>query len=845
MNPETRPLQRLQATKETPPESHAKTPAPCLRWLAALALLLAVAVAGNNAAAQVIAPVSATASSEYEPRNAPLNLIDGSGLLGGGNVLTNTHDAYFGGYTMWLSASNTVADAWVAFDLGTPCSLVAADIWQYNQGTALVGRGVSNFNIYVSSTADIADATNFVGNFSLNVAGGTNGEPVQRLTFSASDARLVKFAILGNWSGSESGYVGLSEVRFEGSGAPAIVTPPQDATKYVRSAQLFSVTVAGSEPLRYQWYKTGPDTPIAGATNKTYTINPVTNSSAGGYFVVVTNSLGGATSAVATLAVLDAPLAPVIRPISVTVSSFYSADQNPINLINSSGLWGAGDVLSQTHSNHNSALWMWHTLSRPVAEAWVVFDLGAQCSLSCADVWQLNQSGSATKLGRGVRNFSIYTSPTADVADATNYVGNFFLDKASGTLNEAAQRLPFTASGVRLVKFAINSNWNGDVTGYVGLSEVRFEGSTPPVIVTQPQDAANYVLGGQIFSVAAVGSEPFSYQWYKTGPDTAIPGATNRTHIIDSVTTDSAGGYFVIVTNTFGGATSVVATLTVSDPAPDYITDLVGHYSFDETSGTAALDSSPSANNATLSNFPVDGSQWVPGRIGNALEFNASDAVNNNRVETDGSPNLVNGDYFTFTFWAKPRVNPAVGANPRFVTPLITTEHWVLWQAGNGVGFFVPAPSPQPATNVWKMFAVTFDRTTGTYQTYVDGRWTATATGYSRTSPAWLRWAIGCKENPASTSDTWRGCLDDVRIYNRVLLPGDIKALFDSAPPILSIAAGQGTVTISWPVGAIGYELQSRNGFSGAWDVVGGVANNSVTLAPTNSAQFFRLYRNQ
>ena len=49
--------------------------------------------------------------------------------------------------------------------------------------------------------------------------------------------------------------------------------------------------------------------------------------------------------------------------------------------------------------------------------------------------------------------------------------------------------------------------------------------------------------------------------------------------------------------------------------------DLRGWWKFDETAGTTAADSSPYGNTGTLVNFPGDGTEWVDGRAGGALEF--------------------------------------------------------------------------------------------------------------------------------------------------------------------------------------------------------------------------------
>src|SRR5258706_15795733 len=52
------------------------------------------------------------------------------------------------------------------------------------------------------------------------------------------------------------------------------------------------------------------------------------------------------------------------------------------------------------------------------------------------------------------------------------------------------------------------------------------------------------------------------------------------------------------------------------------VTDgLVGHWTFDDTGGFTLVDSTTNSNNGTLFNFPQDSSQWVPGKMGGALQF--------------------------------------------------------------------------------------------------------------------------------------------------------------------------------------------------------------------------------
>src|SRR5439155_468329 len=65
-------------------------------------------------------------------------------------------------------------------------------------------------------------------------------------------------------------------------------------------------------------------------------------------------------------------------------------------------------------------------------------------------------------------------------------------------------------------------------------------------------------------SVTAAGTAPLSYQWwFNSAP---ISGATATNYTITGAQSTNAGGYSVVITNSFGGVTSSVATLTVLVP---------------------------------------------------------------------------------------------------------------------------------------------------------------------------------------------------------------------------------------------------------------------------------------
>lgn len=88
-------------------------------------------------------------------------------------------------------------------------------------------------------------------------------------------------------------------------GPPVIVQQP--LSQLVRSGTTATLTASatGLAPLTYQWFYNG--SPLSGKTSSTLTLNSVVVGQSGNYNVVVSNSLGVATSDVAGLTIVDAP----------------------------------------------------------------------------------------------------------------------------------------------------------------------------------------------------------------------------------------------------------------------------------------------------------------------------------------------------------------------------------------------------------------------------------------------------------------------------------------------------------------------------------------------------------
>lgn len=87
---------------------------------------------------------------------------------------------------------------------------------------------------------------------------------------------------------------------------PSITSQPLSQTNAFGGNTTFTVVAAGSTPLAYQWRFFG--TNLSGATTTSLTLTNLQTTNAGNYTVVITNTYGSVTSAVASLTVNASPV---------------------------------------------------------------------------------------------------------------------------------------------------------------------------------------------------------------------------------------------------------------------------------------------------------------------------------------------------------------------------------------------------------------------------------------------------------------------------------------------------------------------------------------------------------
>lgn len=139
----------------------------------------------------------------------------------------------------------------------------------------------------------------------LSDGGNISGARTSQLTIAAATSGAAFSVVVSNSVAS----ITSAPVALTIAGAPVILIPPDSRADYVGTIATFAVSADGNAPLAYQWRRSGTNLSnggnLSGATTSQLTLSAVTFADAAPYSVVVSNSVGSVTSAVAKLTVLN------------------------------------------------------------------------------------------------------------------------------------------------------------------------------------------------------------------------------------------------------------------------------------------------------------------------------------------------------------------------------------------------------------------------------------------------------------------------------------------------------------------------------------------------------------
>jgi hypothetical protein len=271
---------------------------------------------------------------------------------------------------------------------------------------------------------------------------------------------------------------------------------------------------------------------------------------------------------------------------------------------------------------------------------------------------------------------------------------------------------------------------------------------------------------------------------------------------------------------------------------------LVAYYPLSEGTGATTADASGNGHDGTIQGTPT----WVDGPpgLGKALSYNGQGTAAGWVNCGTWNPSAATGQ-LTVTYWA--RWNGSMG--PDSWQGLVGKRNeWddtgvgQMWEfeinaTNNQISFFRGGSYPNCGgrilpTGEWTHIAVTFDGTTMIF--YIDGQETGRgAFSFGPTTDATI--TIGCDNS--SGWNAFNGALDEVRIYDSVLPPTEIKKLatrFGATKPSPADGAVVATnmANLTWTSGstAVFHEIYLGTSYDDVFNGTGGTfrAKQPVTL---------------
>lgn len=357
-----------------------------------------------------------------------------------------------------------------------------------------------------------------------------------------------------------------------------------------------------------------------------------------------------------------------------------------------------------------------------------------------------------------------------NIADATN---------STLTISSAAA----TDAGDYTV---VVSNSGGSTVSQVATLTVL----TVPVITLSPSSQLVSAKATVILSGQAQGGLPLSYLWLFNGK--VISGATSTNLVFASIQSSNAGNYTFVASNSYGIATSAVATVTISTVG---ITNkLVAHYTFDDNYD----DSTGNGANGSAVGTPT----FESGVIGKAVHLISANDLSTNNYVTLGYPDVLKfgTNNFSVAFWTKlyyvaddkPFVcNKDWGSGGNSGWVIATEPDGMKWNMNDS-----DKSGRKDSSHVgskledqnWHQVTVTFERA-GNGKIYIDGVLTDTTSIAPSTGVIGsldtddLGYSINfCQDGRGDYTDGGSAAadmlLDDVGFWSRILTPQEISSIY-------------------------------------------------------------------
>jgi hypothetical protein len=397
--------------------------------------------------------------------------------------------------------------------------------------TDVVGPGVVSFWWSVSSEAGFDYLRLFVDNVEVAKISGESQWERKSIDIGPGSHHIQWRYTKDEFAeeGSDRGWVDQFEFTT-GTRPPQITFQPLSLTVATGQRAEFRVEATGTDPLSFQWRKAGTSLPQQ--TNRTLVISNSQLADIGLYSVRITNAYGSAISSNALLS--------VVQTVALADALDFSGS--------SWSSFGNNEWIGQTNITQDGV---------DAAQSGTI----AHNGYTVLD---------ATVVGPGTLAFYWKVSSEFEYDYLSFYVDDILMDEMSGEVNWTQKTIQLTAGAHRIswVYEKDGSLTEGQDHGWVDNVRIAGNPNQKPVIAIPPQPVTVVQGAAANLSVVAGGSQPLSYYWYR---DNTLVAASARhfglgTPSLAIVPTDlpDAGNYSVVVSNSFGTATSAAAKLTIT-----------------------------------------------------------------------------------------------------------------------------------------------------------------------------------------------------------------------------------------------------------------------------------------
>ena len=540
------------------------------------------------------------------------------------------------GYTFFTNLApataavlRTVVDGQSA--VGAP-SIVAQPVAQ----STMVG-GNASFAVTVTGNTPLSFQW-FKDDVSLN--GATNAT-LTLTNVQAADAGYY-YVLVSNGVGSVTSNAAALII----SGLPPVITAsPNSITTNAGSNATFSVSASGSPVLTYQWRKDGLAIPAA--TNATLTLSNVQTTNSGTYDVVVTNSVGLATSDPAVLTVTPASPTITVSPNSLTLAS------------------GSTAVFAVTAEGSAPLSYQWRKAGTPLTDGGNVSGAAtatltltgiAAGDAAAYDVVVTNIFGTATS---AVANLTVNTPPpsaiawnfgtTAGVADPTSGLP---AEISGGTVtqgNNNGTTALLTTTSASNVYAGASGTFNAGAAARIGALNTGAGGSAYFQFILTPVAGKQLAVSGLSFGSRSTSTGPQAYALFTSLDGFAAPLATGT--LLNNSVWAMQTPAFPPVTGPVG--TAVTFRIYASNGAGSAAAS-TANWRIDDLKVTAAAVTPPPAPPAVVSTNPGNGALAVSSLAPITVTF--SESVN------------LGGSWFAITSASTGTVSATVTGGPTTYT---------------------------------------------------------------------------------------------------------------------------------------------------------------------------------